>query len=358
MKAAVEKNRLVQKLSIAGGALLTLLAAVFIYLQQAPISPAITKVCIPIYAADRICYGEQELLTSHKPTAIAVTPTGTVLAAGYETAIELWDLKTRQLLATLKGHTGLITTIVISPDEKILASSSLDGTIRLWDLPNYRLASTLQTGRASNLAFSPDGLILASSSRVHRWADGVFSLVGVQMWDVASRQRIYSLGDQPIRAIAFSPDGQLLAAGDRTKTELWQVRDGDRLKVLNSGEVTGLSFCQDGQTLITGSSKLKLWDLRNGALLREFEAGASDLVLSPDGQTMATSAGGSVHLWHLLTEQSLGSLYASPFSSLFVKFALQGQAIVAGGTDGIRIWRDLDPKAQSSQDRELNQSGE
>jgi WD40 repeat protein len=345
----VGKNRLVQKLIITGVLVLVLLAGMFLVLRKTLLErEASKKVCVPIYAADVMCYGRRERLTRHKPTALAITLTGTILASGYENTIELWDLRKGQMLATLKGHTGLITAIAISSDEKILASSSLDGTTKLWDLPNYRLASTLQTGRASNLAFSPNGLVLASSSRVHRWADGAFSPIGVQMWDIASRQRLYSLGDEPIREIAFSLDGQLLATGDRTKTELWQVRDGDRLKVLNSGEVTGLAFCQDGQTLITGSSKLKLWDLRNGALLREFNAGASDLMLSPDGQTLATSAGGSVHLWHLLTEQSLGELHASPFSSLFVKFALQGQAIVAGGADGIRIWRDRNPESQSS----------
>jgi WD40 repeat protein len=340
----VKQNRWVQKLVIAGVALITLLAAMFVLLWQATSSREVAKVCIPVYAADVMCYGQRQLITSHKPTTVIVSPSGGILATGYESEIELWDLKTGKALPALRDHTDLVSAIAISPDEKILASSSLDGTIKLWDLPNHRLVSTLNAGRASTLAFSPDGRMLASSSGVHRWADGVFSPLGVQMWDIASRQRAYSLGTQPIRAIAFSPDGHVLATGDRMKTELWQLQDGERLKTLNSGEVTGLVFCQDGQTLITGSSKLKLWDLRNGVLLHEFEAGASDLVLSPDGQTLATSAGGSVHLWHLLTEQSLGSLYATSFSGLFVEFALKGQAIVAGGTEGVWIWRDSHPE--------------
>ncbi|MBW4443634.1 MAG: WD40 repeat domain-containing protein [Plectolyngbya sp. WJT66-NPBG17] len=341
------QTRLIQKLSVAGVAIAALLTVVFFLLQPAISSRTAKKVCIPIYAADVLCYGQPELLTADKPTAIAVSSSGKILAAGHGNAIELWDLKTRRPLPGLLDHTGLISAIAISQDEKILASSSLDGTIKLWDLPNSRLASTLNSGRASNLVFSPDSRILASSSRVKRWADGVFSPVGVQVWDIASRQRIYSLGEQPIRAIEFSTDGRLLATGDRIKTELWQLQDGDRIRTLDSGEVTGLAFCQDGQTLLTGSSRLKLWDLRNGALLKAFESGASDLSLSPDGQTLATSAGGAVHLWHLLSEQSLGSLPATSFSSLFVRFALGGQAIVAAGTDGIRIWGDPSTTEQS-----------
>lgn len=334
------QNRFVQKLGIASVALVALLTVMFLLLQPATSSRLDRKVCIPIYAADRVCFGKPELLSAEKPTEIEVSPSGAILAVGHDQAIDLWDLKTRRQLPSLIDHTDMISAIAISPDEKILASSSLDGTIKLWDLPNRRLYSTFNSGRASDLVFSPDGRSLASSSAVRRWADGAFSPVGVQVWDIASRQRIYTVGDQPIRAMQFSADGQLLATGDGTKTEVWQVQDGDRLRVLDSGEVTGLIFCQDGQTLITGSSRLKLWDLRNGKLLKTFDAGASDLAISPDGQTLATAAGGAVHLWHLLGERSLGSMFASPFSSLFVRFALGGQAIVAAGTDGIRIWSD------------------
>ncbi|MEP0915398.1 WD40 repeat domain-containing protein [Leptolyngbya sp. DQ-M1] len=341
------QNRFIQNLWLGGAAIVALLVAIFLVLEPATSSRTAQKVCIPLYAADILCFGKSEQLSPDKPTALAISSSGTLLAAGQENGIALWDLKTRRLLTTLRDHTQLITAIAISADEKILASSSLDGTIKLWDLPNRRLVSTLRAGRASNLAFSPDSRILASSSRARRWADGEFSPVGVQIWDIATRRRIYSLGEQPIRAIGFSPDGTLLATGDGTKTEIWKVQDGDRLRTLDSGEVTGLLFCQDGQTLITGSSRIKSWDLRNGALLKTFSAGASDLALSPDGQTLATAAGGAVHLWHLLHEQSLGSLPATPFSNLSVKFALQGQAIIAGGSDGIHIWSDPNPTLQS-----------
>jgi len=38
------------------------------------------------------------------------------------------------LVRTLEGHTNLITSVSFSPDSKMLASSSYDKTIRLWDV--------------------------------------------------------------------------------------------------------------------------------------------------------------------------------------------------------------------------------
>jgi WD40 repeat protein len=65
--------------------------------------------------------------------AIALNPDKTVLAVatpGY--AIQLWNIGTKQLIASLEGHTGDITMLAWSPDGTCLASSSLDGTVWLW----------------------------------------------------------------------------------------------------------------------------------------------------------------------------------------------------------------------------------
>ena len=50
-----------------------------------------------------------------------------------ETAIRLWDTETGIELLALHGHTNDVTGVVFSPDGKRIASSSLDGTVRIWE---------------------------------------------------------------------------------------------------------------------------------------------------------------------------------------------------------------------------------
>lgn len=295
------------------------------------------SLCLGVGKTDTVCFQKAEVLDRHKPTALTVSRSGSILAVGRETTIELWNLQTRRKIQELSGHQDFISAIAISPDEQILVSSSLDNTIRFWNLTTGRLIGTISDQRASVLTFSPNGLILASGSRMQHWPDGENSPIGVQFWAVSTRQRLFGLGDEAIRAIAFSPEGRFLAAGG-TKTVVWQLQDGDPLYTLNSGELTGLSFAQDGQSLLTGSSKIKLWDLTNGNLIRSFDSGALDIAISPDGQTMAMTTGGTVQLWETQTEQIIGALRGSLYSGLFVEFALGGNAIVTGSTDGIRFW--------------------
>jgi WD40 repeat protein len=62
----------------------------------------------------------------------ALSPDGRVLAWGDGNEAQVWDANTGEALATLEGHRAVITDVVFSSDGRLLASSSDDGTIRVW----------------------------------------------------------------------------------------------------------------------------------------------------------------------------------------------------------------------------------
>jgi FOG: WD40 repeat len=68
-------------------------------------------------------------------------------------------------LFTLEGHLSDVTNISFSPEGKILASSSDEGNVRVWNLENGREISTLEghLGSVTSVMFSPDGKTLASA---------------------------------------------------------------------------------------------------------------------------------------------------------------------------------------------------
>ncbi|MBD2740685.1 serine/threonine-protein kinase [Coleofasciculus sp. FACHB-1120] len=70
--------------------------------------------------------------------AVALSPDGQMLLSGSgigENSLKLWNLRTGELIRTLTGHSNTIFSIVISPDEQTIYSSSLDGTIKVWRVP-------------------------------------------------------------------------------------------------------------------------------------------------------------------------------------------------------------------------------
>ena len=195
---------------------------------------------------------------------VAFSPDGTLLASlGGAREIKLWDVRTRKLLATLKGHTDQINAVAFSPDGTLLASGSGNGelgddTVRLWDVASRENIATLEVPGFGvwSVAFSPDGTTLAWGS----------ALGGATLWDVASRKEIatFEEGGPPV---AFSLDGATLAynSGGGAIT-LGDVASREEIITLlgASYDVDSMSLSSDGTLLAAGSwwsGTITLWDV-------------------------------------------------------------------------------------------------
>jgi WD40 repeat protein len=73
-------------------------------------------------------------------TALAFSPDGQTLAAGGE-GVSLWSLETGLPVGGFRGHAASIFALAYRPDGQVLASSSMDGTIIVWDLGASSLGS-------------------------------------------------------------------------------------------------------------------------------------------------------------------------------------------------------------------------
>ena len=116
-------------------------------------------------------------------SAMDLSPDGAVLATatGYDQcAIQLWNARTGERLHTIAAHDDYVAHLAFSPDGLTLASASSDETIRLWKTDAWSEAAPALCGNGDAveaLAFSPDGKRLATGSR-----DGL-----VLLWEPARR---------------------------------------------------------------------------------------------------------------------------------------------------------------------------
>jgi len=96
-------------------------------------------------------------------------------------SIELYDIDTKRMVRQFNGHSNVITDISWSYDGRWLVSSSMDGTIKTWDVPSARLIDCFLIDEpATSVAFSPSGEFLATTHQDN---------LGIYLW---SNKTIYT----------------------------------------------------------------------------------------------------------------------------------------------------------------------
>ncbi|NMG61141.1 WD40 repeat domain-containing protein, partial [Geitlerinema sp. P-1104] len=176
---------------------------------------------------------------------------------------------------TLRKHSELVKSVAISPIGQIVASGGADKTVNLWDLKTGNLLRTL-TGHSSpilSVKFSPDGMTLATASNLEAGSSNI------KIWDVQTGELKKNVGGNLINlrssCLAFSPDGEILASGNIDATiKLWKVRTGELETTLkgHGWDVNSVEFSQNGRYLVSGGldGAIKVWNWRNARLLKTF----------------------------------------------------------------------------------------
>jgi RNA polymerase sigma factor (sigma-70 family) len=247
------------------------------------------------------------LKESNRLRCAAFSPDDKVLATGsFDGTVVLRDPLTGESRRVLQGHTGGVNTLAFAPDGKTLLTGSLDQTAKLWDLATGNDLATLSghTDQIYGVAFAPNGRTAATACR-----DGT-----IRLWDVAEHEEKRTLRGhtKPVEQVAFSPDSKLLgSAGWDGTVRIWDTATGELRRVLRGqpSAVLALDFSPDGKTLATGNGDfqdniagdLRLWDVATGkvkAILRGHARGVRSVCFSSDGRTLASmGADGVAKLW-------------------------------------------------------------
>jgi WD40 repeat protein len=188
------------------------------------------------------------LTNSQQGPAVAFSADSTLLAVGQRESIELRNATNGALIHNWIATTGKVSALAFSPKENELASGAgvrgADIHLKIWAIPSGQLVRSIQTAQSYGvgaIAFSPDGQLIATGSEY-------LSSGPMQLWRTIDGQHLKTFAE-PAFSMAFSPDGLVLASIG-TNISFSSVSNGSLIQKYLDGSLIRLQQGQIGIAFI------------------------------------------------------------------------------------------------------------
>uniref|UniRef100_H2YNV0 Small-subunit processome Utp12 domain-containing protein n=1 Tax=Ciona savignyi TaxID=51511 RepID=H2YNV0_CIOSA len=209
-----------------------------------------------------------------------------IVTGGEDGKVKVWNTSNGFCFVTFSEHESTVTAVRFTSSGHVIMSSSLDGTVRAFDLHRYRNFRTFTSPRPSQfvcMGVDGSGELVAAGSR---------DSFEVFVWSVRTGRLLDVLAghEAPVSSLQFSPCESLLASGSWDRTViLWKIGDEkgarESIDVGHDGwcsmfsSVMAVTYRGDGKELAvsTLNAEITFWDVKtatqNGSVDCRFDIG-------------------------------------------------------------------------------------
>lgn len=188
---------------------------------------------------------------SNVMSSIAYSPDGnSIVSGGYDGKVKVWNVFSGFCSLTFSEHTSGVTGITFSRNKKFFLSSSLDGTVRAFDMVRYRNFKTLTAPRLVQFSCVA---VDYSSELVAAGAQDVFD---IHLWSLkfGTVLEVLSGHQAPVASLDFSPTptSSTLVSGSWDQTiKIWNCLESseDHQNVGTMSDVVSVAFKPNGEEI-------------------------------------------------------------------------------------------------------------
>lgn len=275
-----------------------------------------------------------ELLSGHSDIvmALAVSPDGKwLVSASKDRTAKVWNVATRECVATCPGHTEALGAIAISQKVAHYAmglayfvTGSADKTLKMWSLKPLASAYNQQ---GKQVSVEVKSIVTLSAVKAH---------------------------DKDVNAIAVSPNDRLVASASQDKLiKVWSTNDSKSLTLVGTCRghkrgVWAVEFSPVDQCIASasGDKTVKVWSAKDFSCLKTFEGHTASVLnvqfVCAGMQLVSAGADGLVKLWTIKSNECEATLDNHIDKIWALAVAKDGSEMASGGADStINLWRDF-----------------
>ncbi|KAI9674016.1 MAG: hypothetical protein M1829_003859 [Trizodia sp. TS-e1964] len=286
-----------------------------------------------------------EMFMGHERAVLAVSfyPDDKQLASvSIDGTIKVWDTASGKCLWTIEGQNNFFSTAAFSHDNTQLASSLENGTIKICDTNSGKCLEKFEghVRGVNSLDFSHNSEQLASASN-----DGT-----IKIWDSALGRCIQTLKghENVVWSVAFSYNSKQLASASEDKTiRIWDTASGECFQNLlgHSSAVWSVAFSHNDKKLASASkdTTIKIWDTTLGICLETIEGHSlciSSVAFSRDDKYLSSALGdATIKIWDTASGKCLKTIHSRRVGVNSVAFSHDDKKLASAFIDGIiEIW--------------------
>ena len=306
----------------------------------------------------------------------------------------LWKWQENQLIFQYQGHKTIVESVVFSPDDSKIASSSRDRSIKIWDVSTGKCILNLDLPLDSpkqylvkNLIFNQDGtkLFAYSNQQVISWdldtgdcqiliesqyrisslylaSEAGFLVFGcengvVYIWDLNTEEFLnqFSTHSGIVLSVKVTDDNQIIGCGIKDKiVKICNLNNSESIQIQSqSYNISLIDISSNGQYIATGSGEkiIKVWEINTGLYLQSLSGHVSEInaiTFSNTNQILATaSVDRTVKIWDITKGKCLKTLQGRADFVHSAVFSNDNRTIITGSQHSINFW-DIDSQCIST----------
>ncbi|KAG8513714.1 Periodic tryptophan protein 2, partial [Galemys pyrenaicus] len=255
---------------------------------------------------------------------LAYAPDGQYIATGGDDGkVKVWSALSGFCFVTFTEHSSGVTGVAFAASSYVVVTSSMDGTVRAFDLHRYRNFRTFTSPRPTQfscVAVDSSGELVSAGAQ-DSFEVFVWSMQTGRLLDVLSGH------EGPISGLCFNPTRSVLASASWDRTvRLWDLADSWRT-------TETLALTADGELHVVGAGALAVTFRPDGAELAVATLNAQITFWDPESAVQTGSIEGRHDLKAGRKELDKITAKHSAKGKAFTAlcYSADGQSVLAGG---------------------------